>query len=102
VDEEVKLALEEVNLHLTRALEEVPLEAFAGGAPEERLRLQELIAQAGGIVASELSHNRPPGPLEEMRRRIERYVPCVQFTEEAEDFRLDCSFPPIYEDREER
>jgi hypothetical protein len=55
-DNEVELALSEVGSHLTRALEglgDVPREAFAH--PDDRLRLQELIAQAGQIVASELA-----------------------------------------------
>jgi hypothetical protein len=49
-------ALAVVSRNLTRALEvleDVPREAFA--YPEDRLRLQELIAQAGQIVASELA-----------------------------------------------
>jgi hypothetical protein len=47
-------ALLEVNINLTHALEsleDVPAEDFAD--PEYRLRLVELIARAGGIVASE-------------------------------------------------
>jgi hypothetical protein len=49
-------ALSEVSSYLTRALEvleDVPRETFAH--PEDRLRLQELIAQAGQIVASALA-----------------------------------------------
>jgi hypothetical protein len=48
-------ALSEVNIHLTRALEvleDVPTRAFA--EQQDRFRVQELIARAGGLVASEL------------------------------------------------
>jgi hypothetical protein len=64
-------ALSEVSVHLTRALEvleDVPPESFAD--PEDRFRVQELIARAGGVAVSELAR--------------------------GEDFRLDCSFPEIY------
>ena len=53
---QLKASLSEVSTNLTRALEvleDVPVEAFAH--PEDRLRLQELIARAGQIVASELA-----------------------------------------------
>jgi hypothetical protein len=74
MDDEVKLALNEVNINLTRALdalEDVPPEAFAN--PEDRYRLGDLIVRAGGIVASE-------------EIRLAR----------GDRFTLDCSFPPIY------
>ncbi len=53
-------SLEEVNINLTRALEvleDVPDEAFTH--LQDRFRLQELIAQAGGIVASEEARRSP-------------------------------------------
>jgi hypothetical protein len=55
---EQALALSEVNSNLTRALEaleDVPAHALASEAAEDRYSLQELIAQAGQIVASELA-----------------------------------------------
>jgi hypothetical protein len=67
-------ALDEANVHLTRALdalEEVPPGVFAN--PQDRYSLGELIARAGGIVASE-------------EIRLAR----------GDRFTLDCSFPPIY------
>jgi len=60
---EQALALSEVNSNLTRALEaleDVPAEAFASRGPsgaeeEDRFRVQELIARAGGIAYSALA-----------------------------------------------
>jgi hypothetical protein len=72
-------ALDEANIHLTRALdalEEVPPGVFAD--PEDRLQLTELIARAGGIVASE-------------EIRLAR----------GDRFTLDCSFPPTYSKEDE-
>ena len=61
MDATVKLALDEVNINLTRVLEtleDVPPEAFAN--PQDRYSLGELIARAGGIVASELHKGDAP------------------------------------------
>jgi hypothetical protein len=52
--QKLKASLSEVNINLASALEvleDVPTEAFAN--PEDRYSLVELIARAGGIVASE-------------------------------------------------
>jgi hypothetical protein len=51
MDEETTLVLEEINLHLTRALEATE-ELASGPFPGEDLaRMQLLIARAGSIVA---------------------------------------------------
>lgn len=75
-NDEVKLALEEVSIHLTRtleALEAVPdsSEAREAFPKEDHLRVQELLARAGGIVAT------------------------------SEQYILDCRMRPIYSEAEE-
>jgi hypothetical protein len=79
-------ALSEANINLTRALEaleDVPMEIFA--REEDRLRLGELIARAGGVVAAaelELARGETPAQAD----------PCAQLG--------PCGFPHLY-DREE-